>query len=590
MSKRRRKRPRSAAQPEPRARGARPKPEPPADPAAPEPPADTATAPPGGIGRRALRSPLLLVALAAVLACIPIWLPRYLASMDGPQHLLAAHMAVHFEQADWGFSRYFTANPSDISPILGDRILRALMLSGLGPPLAQKVLLTVWVVAMAAAVAYAASWRRRDGATLAVAGLLTVPGLALGMGFFEYLLSLPLAIAALGVVLRGPGLEWRRLALLAALALGSALAHPFTLVALLPALGVAAWASRGHASLPATRRRGPNPDARPRRLRRIAPHLGGIALSLLPALGVAGIAFLSHVGAPTPVTQPTVWAPFGESLRTLALDGFGGLAPTGLLGLAGVGAVLLGGGVGAWREGGWASRGLLLAAALYGLLTLATPSSALNWALLHHRFVPLAWLVAVVAVGGSATQSRLGPVALAVAGLGLLGQSVVSSRVNLQFDRGLREYASAATFVPRASRLLPLNFDPRGESDHRLIRPYLHAWAYVLMERGGMTPYVFATLPSHAFHFQDRPKAPAEFLDQGYSCERAGLGTGTAACLDYHRRRLEAYARQAEAFDAVLTRNAPDELRPLLEARGFELRHRSEHLAVYGKATQPDGT
>ena len=160
---------------------------------------------------------------------------------------------------------------------------------------------------------------------------------------------------------------------------------------------------------------------------------------------------------------------------------------------------------------------------------------------------------------------------------------------NLLLDGSLREYASAAPFVPRASRLLPLNFDPRGASEHRLIRPYLHAWAYVLMERGGMTPYVFATLPAHAFHFRDRPKVPGEFLDQGYSCERVGLGPGTAQCDAFHLRRLEAYADRAAAFDAVLTWEAPAELRPLLQAQGFELRHQGARLAVYGRAGDAQG-
>jgi hypothetical protein len=299
---------------------------------------------------------------------------------------------------------------------------------------------------------------------------------------------------------------------------------------------------------------------------------------------VAGLALLSHVGAPTPVVQPTVWASFEESLRTLGMDGFGGLAPTGLLGLAGVAAVLATSGVASWREGGRPSRVLLLGAGAYALLTLATPSSALNWALLHHRFVPLVWLLALVALGGAATATRTARIGLGVAGLALGAQTAVATGMNLRLDANLREYAAAAPFVPRASRLLPLNFDPRGESRHRMIRPYLHAWAYVLMERGGMTPYVFATLPAHAFQFRDRPKAPGEFLDQTYSCARAGLGPGTAACEAFHRRRLEAYADRASLFDAVLTWEAPAELGPLLQAQGFELRHQSARLAVYARA------
>ena len=394
-----------------------------------------------------------------------------------------------------------------------------------------------------------------------MAGLLTVQGLALGMGFFEYLLSLPLAIAALGVVLRGPKLPWQRLGLLGALALGSELAHPFTLVALLPALAVVAWARRATA--------------------------WRVGLSLLPAVVVAAVTFTSHVDAPTPVTQPTVWTPLGESLRTLAMDGFGGLGPTGLVGLAGMVALLLLGAASAWRDGGWASRMLLLCAVLYAILTIATPSSALNWSLFHHRFVPLVWLVASVALGGATPSTRSALLGLGLAGLALLAESVIATTKNLEIDRSLREYASAAPLVPRASRLLPLNFDPRGESEHRLIRPMLHAWAYVLMERGGMTPYVFATLPSHAFHFQDRPKAPGEFLDQSYSCERAGLGADTPQCEAFHRRRLETYASRATAFDAVLTWKAPAELRALLESSGFEQRHQAEHVAVYLRTARP---
>jgi hypothetical protein len=501
---------------------------------------------------------LLLVVAAAVVACVPVWLPRYFPCMDGPQHVLFAHMRLHFADEAFGFARFFTQNPTQISPILGDWLLRAFLALGLSPPLALKALLTLWIAGTAAAAAWAASWRRREGVTLAVAALLTVPGIALGMGFVEFLLSLPLALAALGVVLRGPALGPGRLVAVGVLALASILAHPFTLVVLLPALAAAAWATGA---------------LRPR-----------LVAALLPAVAVGTWAFFAHVGAPARVTQPTVWAPFGDSLRTLAFEGFGALAPTGLVGLVGTAALLGPAAVAAARAGGRASRLLLGIAALYAVLTVATPSSTFNWALFHHRFVPLVWLVALAAAGGAAPPRWLGRLGLAVALVALVAQVVVAARVNLGFDTGLREYVAAAAHVPRASRLLPLNFDPRGASQHRLIRPYLHAWAYVMMERGGMTPYVFATHPEHAFHFRDRPKAPTEFLDQSYSCARAGVAPGTAACRDFQQRRLAAYASRARAFDAVLAWSPPAELRPALEGAGLAPVAETPRAAVYRRA------
>jgi len=493
------------------------------------------------------------VAFAAVVACVPVWLSARLPTMDGPQHLLLAHMAARFDDPAYGYVRFFDRNPSHMPPTLGDLVLHGLFSAGVPAPTAQKLYVTLVIALLAAAVAYACAYRDARNTFFAAPVMLTVHGLALGMGFFEFLLSIPFGVAALGVALRGGGTgSLRRGLACAALLALSVLAHPFVCAALLPAFGLVAWGQRQ---------------------RPVAA-----MLPLLPALGIAAALFLTQAGVAREIT-PTAWTPWVEGLGVLAFDGFRGVASTGLVGLLGALVVVGPGAVAAFRSRERLLLCLLALAGIYAVATVVLPGAAFNWALLQHRFVPLFWIAAVlVAAQAPLPYPR---VLVGVSMLFLCAQSFLVARKYAVIDRGLADYVSGAEAIPRAARLLPLDFAPRGESEHWLIRPYLHAWAWPVMERGGMTPYVFATLPIHAYQFHDRPPAPPEFIDLSYSCAQHGIAGRTPECEAFHAGRLRAFAKLSDPYDAVLTWKAPAELRPLLEARGFRLAHQGAHSAVY---------
>ena len=184
----------------------------------------------------------LVVVTATAAVLVPIWGVRFVPSTDGPQHLLAAHVAVHYGDPAFDYARWLVPS-STLTPILGDRALRGLLRLGLPPWRANQVLLSLWIVGFAAASAYLLSWRRREGAFLAVPALLLVHGFLQGMGFLGFLLSMPLALTALGLLLRGPVRGGWRAVALGALLLAAVLAHPFAIVVMAPLLLLLTWAS-----------------------------------------------------------------------------------------------------------------------------------------------------------------------------------------------------------------------------------------------------------------------------------------------------------------------------------------------------------
>lgn len=368
--------------------------------------------------------------------------------------------------------------------------------------------------------------------------MLLVHGLALSMGFFEFLLSIPLGIAAFAAIRQG------RARLAGLLFFLSVLAHPFTVMALVPAVAAVAWMGK-----------------RPYTL--LAP---------IPALAVVAFTILSHrsTGA-----QPTVWSPWSYGVESLAFDGFSGLAATGWIGLVGVLAVAV---PGVWRaRRDREARVFLLIAVSYGAAAVFAPSAAFDWALLQHRFVPFFWIFLLL-VAAAGRLPRWLPVVPVVA---LCLQCALASGAQATVAEGIEDYVVGARAVPRGARLLPLVFDPRGESPHFLVRPYLHAWAWVLIERGGMTPYVFATGPIHRFLFKQRPLAPPEMLDQFFDCERHGIAANSPACIDFQHRCLAECANAATDYDAVMTWRAPIALSSLLEARGFRRTYRGRHSSIW---------
>jgi hypothetical protein len=102
------------------------------------------------------------------------------------------------------------------------------------------------------------------------------------------------------------------------------------------------------------------------------------------------------------------------------------------------------------------------------------------------------------------------------AGAPALAAAVVLATVNLAYvgwhlekdNAWVRSYRAIVAQVPRGARVLPIYTYPPAT-----ILPQEHASAYVLLDRGGLIPYLFAGNrgdPMSYFHFNRRPYAPLE--------------------------------------------------------------------------------
>lgn len=96
-----------------------------------------------------------LFLLAALANLIPLWLTRYTASLDGPQHLYLSQVMVQLWQGNATFESFYQFS----SPVIGNQtgnLLLALLNAALPAWLAEKLLLTGYVTGLAYAFRYMA--------------------------------------------------------------------------------------------------------------------------------------------------------------------------------------------------------------------------------------------------------------------------------------------------------------------------------------------------------------------------------------------------------------------------------------------------
>jgi len=211
-----------------------------------------------GAGRRRWRRPhwpAWVYAALVALYLVPFWaVPGYLPSTDGPSHVYNAWLLG--ELAGPAPARllraYYTINPQPVPNSLTHVALMALLWA-LPPAAAEKALLSAYVLLLAGALWYLAGAVDRERAWLALLGLPFAWNQLLGLGFYNFLFSIPLLLLALGLWWRhrdrpDPGFA----AALVGLLLACYFAHILAAVLALAGIGVlwlASWRRerwRGH--------------------------------------------------------------------------------------------------------------------------------------------------------------------------------------------------------------------------------------------------------------------------------------------------------------------------------------------------------
>ena len=432
---------------------------------------------PPGEGVRRLAWPAL-VALTAAAAAVPLWSSAFLPFQDAPQHVAAVRVLADYGDRTFAFQRWFEIDLRR-SQYLGFYLPAALLAKVVGPQAACRIVLTLIAFALPAACWLLLRSFGRDGrlAVFAPAAFHTVP---LYIGFFNFVASVPVAIAAVALVereLRSPARP--RAVLLALTASALFWLHPSAVAFVLGAAAVLAVTS-GHS---------------PRRITRaLVPLVPAIAL-------LSAWATVAHPARADAEGSRPFWQPFGEQL--LDVGRFGNVlvghsdevVALALVALWFAAAVLRG--PRQQPERWWRLPAL---AALILATYLATPVGLGYAWYIHTRALPFLALVTLAST--VLARRRLTAVLLAAAAAVQIGYAAKLATAYRAFDAeadraGLEQVLRAAE--PGRS-LVSLVYEPR--SKWFQFDPFMHFGLYYEVERGGRARYNFAEVPWTPIRFR----------------------------------------------------------------------------------------
>jgi hypothetical protein len=405
----------------------------------------------------ALRGPEFAAYVATTaLALIPVWLPSIFPSQDGGAHLYNAHVLAALLSGD-DAAQYRAVYELNFTALANwtDHLLLAVFDMLVRPAIAEKLLVSAYVIGFAAAARYAAESVREGHGWVAHLALPLIFTFNVQMGFYNFILCFPLYFVLIGYYWRHR--EAQHTLPLAALLLLIYVLHPLpwlfgvlslTIIVLAGTIG----------------RRAPD-GAR--------PGLRG----LLRVWGAAapGAVLLLVLVSNEPV-ETTEWQPFSALLRHLyfagplwtfsPVDTAFGAALFGLF--AGVTAV-------AWwsRSRGGRVPALAWLTLVYFALLVMLPSQWKSLGLITERVGTFAFLTWVLFLAGRCYGPR-SRTSIIVAAQVLAILLIVRWTVAVEsLDDYAEEYLSVAAHIAPATRLLELNFAPRGRgpTGERLSHP-----------------------------------------------------------------------------------------------------------------------
>ncbi len=141
-----------------------------------------------------------LLLLLVVVILVPIWAFMYFPSQDGPIHLYNAHVLRNYSEPDNSYARYYKINSPLTPNVLADFIL-SVLLRVMAPLLAEKVLLSLYVLLLiGSSVYFANAVNPKEG--FAMLGAIYAYNLFVLFGFYNFAVSIPLFLLTLGLWLR----------------------------------------------------------------------------------------------------------------------------------------------------------------------------------------------------------------------------------------------------------------------------------------------------------------------------------------------------------------------------------------------------
>jgi len=422
----------------------------------------------------------VIFAILVLLHLLPIWTFEFIPSQDGPAHLNNANVirTYNLPESDH-FRQYYQLSPHPEPNWSGHLILAAL--TWLVPPLlAQKILLTIFVLLFPLLLRYALVGVNRDAGFLAVLGFPFIYSYPLHIGFYNFCIGLALFFLPLGYLLRHREriTPWRAL-VMAFMLIVVYFSHFVALLASGLAIGTLVCWDLGSEFL----HRGWRGGALLFRRRALGP-----LVALLPPALLAA-AFLERQGAKLVA---------GSSIRDLAISA-AGLASLvsfqpweqictwalSVLFFLVAGSLFLHRLV--RRELG-RREGLLATALAFALVYLLAPAKLAGGAVINERLMLFPFLMLLLWFGTATWQGRARVGLQAAAVLIALGLSGMHARDYVRINDYLREYLTVAPHIEPRSTLLPLSFSQRGHTPEdepltQRLAAFIHAAGYIAAQR-----------------------------------------------------------------------------------------------------------
>lgn len=438
------------------------------------------------------RWPGALTAAVVAAHLVALWSFRFFPSQDGPAHLGTAAALRELVLGQFGIVRDFYVINPHLDPNWLIHVVLALLGAVMPALIAEKLLLSGYLIALPAAAFYAARAARPGAGFL---GALTLPLLMsfpVHMGFYNFAWSLPLFLAALGYWLpRRRTLSRRQTAALAGLLLVLLFSHLFSF-----AMAGLAMAVVSACDLLSGGREEAAPRSRWPELRRRALPL---TLAFLPGV-LVGFGFLGRNAG-----QAAVWR--SDEVLAARLAGFQTLVSFERSEVVPAAAyfwsllaLMLYCAWGRLRRRQWSAHdGFLISFGLALVLYFCLPAGLAGGGYVNTRvalFLPLLgllWLAGVAAVERLRNSVLLASAGLALALLWLHVGSYA------RIDAGLQQYAAAAARVRPNSTVLSLSF-AREAGNRRTgkVRPFANAAGY-LAARGDVVD--LANYQAHVRYF-----------------------------------------------------------------------------------------
>lgn len=411
----------------------------------------------------------LLFAALLVLHLVPVWTLRFFPTQDGPGHQAVANILREYDEPQGQVLReYYDVNETSLT----NWFVFALLSHGLGflpLPVAEKVLLSGYVLLLPLSVRYAVRAIRPDNGFLAVLAFPFTYNYLLQMGFFNFCWSLAALFLAFGWWWRrqerfGPA----RTAVFTLLVLWVYFCHPVSLVMLLAAVGtVTIW----RMFLEGFRKR-----------------FVGPLLAFVPALALIAWYMSGHAGARTSMLP--VWVKVKHLLALYSLVSLDRRIVVLSAALALLfGAVSLALLVRRARQGRPAGTdGLLLVVLVFTAAYFLAPNELGSGGFLTHRLnlYPFLGLILWFGTFDHSRRARRGlQAASAVVAVGFL--AMLTPRWTA-LDDYLTEYMTAAGRIEPGSTLLGLSFSHSGQAPDGgemafRVWPFVHASGYIAAEK-----------------------------------------------------------------------------------------------------------